>query len=426
LTPAQSDALLHDWAFFARPDQLPPPGDWRTWLYLAGRGAGKTRSAAEWVRAKVKDGCGNVGLIAPTAAAAREVMVEGSQSGLLAVCWSNDRDQHGRVIGVPAYEPSKRRMTWANGAIATCYSAEEPDRLRGPQHDALWADELAAWQTPTAAWDMAMFGLRIGDNPQAMVSTTPRPISIIKDLVKSPTCVVTRAQTYDNRANLAGPFLDQIIAKYEGTRLGRQELAGELLEEIEGALWTYAMLDRARIAGTDEPPELQRVVVAVDPSGCAGPEDTRSDEIGIVVVGRDRNGIAYVLQDASGHYSPQQWAAMTIRCYDSWGANQIVAEKNFGGAMVDSTIRSVRRNAPVNMVTASRGKFQRAEPVAALYEQGKVRHLGTFRELEDQLCSFAANGYMGERSPDRADALIWALSDLMLGMDIPRAVMGSY
>jgi len=199
-----------------------------------------------------------------------------------------------------------------------------------------------------------------------------------------------------------------------------------LLEEIEGALWTYAMLDRARIAGTDEPPELKRVVVAVDPSGCAGPDDTRSDEIGIVVVGRDRNGIAYVLQDASGHYSPQQWAAMTIRCLDSWGANQIVAEKNFGGAMVESTIRSVRRNAPITMVTASRGKFQRAEPVSALYEQGKVRHLGTFRELEDQLCSFAANGYMGERSPDRADALIWALSDLMLGMEIPRAVMGSY
>jgi phage terminase large subunit-like protein len=426
LTLNQTDAILHDWNFFARKDQLPPPGDWRTWLFLAGRGAGKTRSAAEFIRAKIKSGCHSAGLIAPTAAAARDVMVEGAFSGMLAVCWSNDRDNNNRVIGVPQYEPSKRRLTWANGAIATCYSAEEPDRLRGPQHDVLWCDELAAWATPTAAWDMAMFGLRLGVNPQVVVSTTPRPIGLIKDLVKSKTCVITRAQTYDNRANLAGAFLDQIIAKYEGTRLGRQELAGEILEEIEGALWNYAMLDKARIPGTGEPPNLHRVVVAVDPSGCSGPDDKRSDEIGIVVVGMDRNGVAYLLQDASGHYSPDQWANMTIRMFDSWGANMIVAEKNFGGAMVDSTIRSVRKNAPVRLVTASRGKFQRAEPVAALYEQGKVRHFGAFSELEDQLCSFAANGYMGERSPDRADALIWGITELMLSMATPRAVMGSY
>ena len=426
LTDRETDELLHEWAFFARPEQLPPETDWRTWLFLAGRGAGKTRSGAEWIRHKVRTGSMQLGLIAPTSADARDVMVEGP-SGILAVSWAHDKDPKRRYTGIPHYEPSKRRLTWSNGAIATCYSAEEPDRLRGPSHSAIWCDELAAWQSPQAAWDMAMFGLRVGQHPQVMISTTPRPITLLKDLLKAKTTVVSRAETYANRRNLAGAFLSQIITKYEGTRLGRQELAGELLEEIEGALWTLAMIDAQRVrADVVNRAMMQRVVIAVDPSGCAGSDDTRSDEVGIVVVGRGQDGNGYVLQDASGHYSPEQWARTVCGLFDVWAADRIIAESNFGGAMVDHTIRSVRKTAPVKLVNASRGKFQRAEPIAALYEQGKVKHAGAFPAMEDQLCSFAAHGYQGERSPDRADALIWGLSELMLQHEAPRAVMMSY
>lgn len=413
LTEADADDLLHDWSFFARPEQVAPEGQWTTWLFLAGRGAGKTRSGAEWIRDRVKAGFGRMALIAPTAADARDVMVEGS-SGVLGCGWRNDRDHRGNPVGLASYEPSKRRLTWANGAIATLFSAEEPDRLRGPQHDGAWCDEVAAWANPSAAWDMAMLGLRLGQNPQAMVSTTPRPIPLLKNLLADPACVVTRAATRANRANLALAFLSQIASKYEGTRLGRQELEGELLEDIEGALWTYAAIDRNRIAAAALP-KLQRIVIAVDPSGCAGREDERSDEIGIVAVGRDMAGLGYVLDDASGHYSPEGWAKTAVHLYDKWGADRIVGERNYGGAMVESTIRAHRRNAPVKLVTASRGKAQRAEPIAALYEQDRVKHAGTFPALEDQLCAFAAHGYQGDRSPDRADAAIWGLTEAVLG-----------
>lgn len=392
----------------ARPDQLAPKGDWDYWLFLAGRGAGKTRSGAEWVRAQVRAGYSRIGLIAPTAADAREVMVQG-ESGILAVSWEHDRDHKGNLIGRPEYQPSLRRLTWANGAVATTYSAEEPDRLRGPQHDRLWCDEVAAWNggDPDEAWDMAMFGLRLGDAPKAMISTTPRPIPLIRELIASPRCIVTKATTAANRANLASTFLTQIVSKYEGTRLGRQELDGELIEEVEGALWTRAMIERSRVS---VPPDLVRVVVAVDPAVSSG--DT-SALTGIVAAGVDTNGRGYVLRDVSGRYTPDGWARRAIAVYDELKADRIVAEGNQGGDMVRHTLETVRSNIPIRVVHASKGKQARAEPVSALYEQGRVSHVGAFPELEDQLCTWEP--LSGKASPDRLDAMVWAFTELMVG-----------
>jgi phage terminase large subunit-like protein len=415
LTPQQAESLLYDWEFCARPDQLAPLGDWQSWLFLAGRGAGKTRAGAEWVRGKVKTGCRRIGLIAPTQADIRDVMIEGT-SGVLAVSWEHDRDQRGTPMGVPTYEPSKRhRLTWGNGAIALGYSAEEPDRLRGPQHDALWADEVAAWQDPNGAWDMAMFGLRIGSNPQAMVSTTPRPIPIIRELLRSPTCVATRATTWANRGNLAATFISKIVSKYEGTRLGRQELLGELIEEAEGAYWTRAMIDAALIA---KAPDLLRVVVALDPAVTA---NEMSSLTGIVVAGLGADGRGYVLKDLSGRYSPDAWARTAVDAFDDQRADRIIAEGNQGGDLVRHTITTVRPNLPIRIVHASRSKQARAEPVAALYEQKKVSHVGAFPELEDQLCTWEP--LSGMPSPDRLDALVWALTALMLEQQSPPIVM---
>jgi phage terminase large subunit-like protein len=400
---------LRDWAFFARPEQVAPTErEWRTWLFLAGRGAGKTRAGAEWVRDRVKAGYERLALIAPTAADARDVMVEGT-SGVLSVSWQHDKDHKGRLIGLPSYEPSKRRLTWGNGAMATLFSAEEPERLRGPQHDAIWADELAAWKEPQDAWDMAMFGLRLGTDPKVMVSTTPRPIPLLRALLKDETSVVTKATTYANRANLAGAFLTQIVSKYEGTRLGRQELAGELLEEAEGALWNRAMIERARL--TEPPPAFRRVVVAVDP---AVTNKAESNLTGIVAAARGVDGRGYVLADASGRYSPDTWARKAVEQFDSLQADRIVAEGNQGGDLVTHTIQSVREHCPVTIVHASRGKQARAEPIAALYEQNKISHVGTFPELEDQMATWEPLG--DQPSPDRIDALVWALTELMINL----------
>jgi len=414
LTDAEADALLYDWEFFARTDQLPPPPNdgetgWDYWLLLAGRGAGKTRSGAEWVRDQVKSGARHIGLIAPTAGDIRDVMIEGP-SGILSVCWRNDKDIYGRPLGLPIYEPSKRhRLTWANGAVAHGYSAEEPNRLRGPQHDRIWADEVAAWNDgdPNDAWDMAMFGLRLGAAPQAVITTTPRPIPLLRELLRSPRCVVTRAKTDANKANLAPTFLSQIVSKYEGTRLGRQELDGELIEEVEGALWTRAMIERARVA---KAPDLVRIVVAIDPAATSG--DT-SALTGIVAAGVDSNGHGYVLRDVSGRYTPDAWARRAIALYDELKADRIVAEGNQGGEMVRHTLETVRPNIPVRIVHASKGKQARAEPVSALYEQGRVSHAGAFPELEDQLCTWEP--LTGKASPDRLDAMVWALTELMVG-----------
>jgi len=369
---------------------------------LAGRGFGKTRTLAEWVCEQVLFGLASrIALVAATAADARDVLVEG-ESGILAVAppWFR-----------PIYEPSKRRLTWPNGAIGTTFSAEEPERLRGPQHDAAVCDELGSWSRPET-WDMLQFGLRLGRNPRCLVATTPRPTKLIRELLarEGRDVVVTRGSTYENRANLAPGFFDQVIRKYEGTRLGRQELNAELLEDTPGALWSHGIIDAARQAAA---PNLARIVVAIDPATTSG-ED--ADETGIVVVGKDNQGHGYVLADASGKYQPIEWAKIAITAYRTHHADRIVAEVNNGGEMVENTLRMVDPNIPFTAVRASRGKVTRAEPVSALYEQGRMHHVGTFPQLEDQMTNFTSDfdrqsaGY----SPDRVDALVWAVTDLML------------
>ena len=396
-------AVLYDWTVWARPAQLAPPGDWRVWLILAGRGFGKTRSGAEWIRQQVENGrVGRIALVGATAADVRDTMIEG-ESGLLRVFPDEVR---------PRYEPSKRRVTFANGAIATTYSADEPDRLRGPNHDLAWADEVAAWRYPEA-WDQLMFGLRIGDRPRAVATTTPRPTKLIRNLAERADCVVTRGSTYDNTANLSPAFLDEMRQRYEGTRLGRQELEAELLLDADGALWNRDMLDQAR---TVTVPNLRRIVVAIDPAATANAD---SDETGIVVAGVDDHGHGYVLEDRSMKGSPAEWASAAVTAHHVHKADRIVAEANQGGDMITHTLRTVDASAPVKLVHASRGKRTRAEPVAALYEQGRVHHAGTFPELEDQLCTWTPDG----PSPDRLDALVWALTELMVGSREPQAVV---
>jgi phage terminase large subunit-like protein len=343
-------------------------------------------------------------------------MVEG-EAGILAISPDHER---------PLYEPSKRRLTWRNGAVATTFSADEPERLRGPQHDAAWCDELGAWRYPEA-WDMLMFGMRLGADPRTVVTTTPRPAKLIRDLVRDPTCVVTRGSSYENRANLAGAFLQQIIKKYEGTRLGRQELNAELLDDVPGALWSRALIEAARPPMGFVMPDLVRVVVAIDPAASSG-ED--ADETGIIVAGKDKDSRGYVLADLSGHHTPIEWARIAVAAYKSHGADRIVAEVNNGGEMVEATLRVVDDNVAYTAVHATRGKVVRAEPVAALYEQGRIRHMGAFTALEDQMCEFTPDldrskpkrdstdpsslGKGGRTSPDRADALVWAFTELLV------------
>jgi len=342
-----------------------------------------------------------IALVAATAADARDVLVEG-HSGILAVAppWFR-----------PVYEPSKRRLSWPNGAIATTFSAEEPERLRGPQHDAAVCDELGAWSRPET-WDMLQFGLRLGANPRCLVATTPRPTKLIRELLarEGRDVAVTRGSTYENRANLAPGFFDQVIRKYEGTRLGRQELNAELLEDTPGALWSHGIIDAARQAAA---PNLARIVVAIDPAASSG-ED--ADETGIIVAGKDAAGHGYVLADGSGHYMPTDWAKLAIALYRQHKADRIVAEVNNGGDMVEATIRMVDPNVPYTAVRATRGKVVRAEPVAALYEQGRVHHVGAFAALEDQMCGFTTDfdRVKAGFSPDRVDALCWSMTDLLV------------
>ena len=404
-----AQAVLDDWRVWARPSQLPPPGDWRVWLLLAGRGFGKTRSGAEWVRGLAESGAARrIALVAPTARDARLVMVEG-ESGLLAIAPAEAR---------PTFEPSKRQLTWPNGAIATLFSADEPDRLRGPQFDAAWCDELAAWRYPEA-WDMLMMALRLGQNPRVVVTTTPKPVKLIRALLAAPDCVVTRGGTQENANNLAPGFLAAILKQYEGTRLGRQELDAELLEDMPGALWSRDAIERARV---EEAPALRRVVVAIDPAASAGDE---SDETGIVVAALGQDGHGYVLDDLSGRYSPHDWASRAIEAYRTHRADRIVAEVNNGGAMVEATLRVFDAGVSYKPVHASRGKLARAEPVAALYEQGRIHHVGAFPALEDQMCAFTGGPLAHLASPDRVDALVWALSELMLNSAEP-GLLGYY
>ena len=399
LSDMEASVLLHDWRFWARSNQLAPKGYWSHWLLLAGRGFGKTRAGAEWVRGLAEGGAAKrIALVAPTLSDARAVMVEGD-SGLLAIAppWSR-----------PKFEPSKRTLTWSTGTVATLYGAEEAERLRGPQHHAAWCDELASWRQAEATWDNLMLGLRLGDAPRTLVTTTPKPTKLIKALVADERVTLTRGTTFDNLENLAPSFATEIIKKYEGTRTGRQELLAEILEDVPGALWQRALLERGR---TTKLPDLVRIVVAVDPPASAG---EKADECGIVAAGLCADGYGYVLADASVQgLSPAGWAKRAVGLYHSLSADRIIIESNQGGAMAESVLREVDPLAAISQVFASRGKYARAEPVAALYEQGRVFHGTSLPVLEDQMCAFTGERRAGE-SPDRVDALVWALTHLML------------
>lgn len=410
LSPAAMAELKYNWEFFARPNQLEPAGNWTTWLILAGRGFGKTRTGAETIRkwacgdTPLSPGrCSRIALVAETAPDARDVMVEGP-AGILA-CHPKDFR--------PTYYPSKRALVWPNGAQAILFNAVEPDQLRGPQFDAAWCDELAKWRYAQATWDQLQFGLRLGEHPRQIVTTTPRPIPVVRRIINDPDTVVTRGRTYDNAANLAAPFLKQVEERYGGTRLGRQELEGEILDDMPGALWTREMIDNSRKRDEDAP-DYERIIVAVDPAATSGEE---ADETGIVAVGlaRDADGNArgYVLADRSLKGSPEEWASAAVRLYHELDADKLVAEKNQGGEMVSSVLRAVDRNVPVKLVHASRGKHVRAEPIGALYEQGRVHHIGKFDQLEDQMCQFTRDADRTPgNSPDRVDALVWGLTEL--------------
>lgn len=403
--------LLYLFEFWALEHQVPPKGDWRTWVILGGRGAGKTRAGSEWVRSMVegprkydKGAASRLALIGETMDQAREVMVFG-ESGILA-CSPPDRR--------PEWIAGRNMLRWPNGATAQLFSAFNPEALRGPQFDAVWADELAKWPKAQETWDMMQFGLRLGNNPRACVTTTPRNVEILKDLLERDSTVQTHAPTWANAPYLAESFLEEVRERYAGTRLGQQELEGELLSDVEGALWSSEKIEAGRI---DAVPVLDRIVVAVDPPAGA---KASSDECGIVVVGAvtqgpPRDWRAVVLEDASVQgASPNEWAAAAIDAMDRHSADRMVAEVNQGGAMVETIIRSVDDTVPFRAVHASKGKALRAEPVAALYEQDRVRHVRGLGALEDQMCQMTAQGFEGQGSPDRLDALVWAITDLIL------------
>jgi len=398
--------LLDDFELFARPDQMPPPSEplWTTWLLMGGRGAGKTRAGAEWVKGLAlgrppfaERPVSPIALVGETMADLREVMVEGV-SGLRAIHRDGDR---------PEWQATRRRLVWPNGVVAQGFSAEDPEALRGPQFAAAWADEIGKWRQAEETFDMLQFGLRLGAHPRQVATTTPRPTALIRRLVADPATVVSRASTRDNAMNLAPAFLETVARRYAGTRLGRQELDGELIEDRADTLFPRALIEAARI---EAPPELARIVVAVDP-----PAGGRKGRCGIVVAGLGADGRVYVLEDASLEAPrPDQWAARALAAYHAHQADAPVAEVNQGGAMVESVIRSVEASVPVTAVRARRGKHLRAEPVAALYAQGRVRHAGLFPALEDEMAAFGPDGLAEGRSPDRLDALVWAVTVLAL------------
>jgi len=391
----QALALKYNWEYWARPSQMIPKGDWEVWLILAGRGFGKTRSGAEWIRSCAENGnpaTDRFSLVARTVSDVRDVMVEG-ESGILAVS---------RPDFMPTYEPSKRRLTWPNGIIGTTFSADKPDQLRGPQSSKAWCDEHASWRYPES-WDMLTLGNRLGDLPQICDTTTPRPTPAIKDLVKDEHCIISRGSTYENRANLADAFFNRITRQYEGTRLGRQEIYAEVLDDNPNALWQRDSIQDAR---RKEHPQLQYLVVAVDPSIT---DTETSSEAGIVAAGLGIDGAFYVLADASLKGSPNKWGTEAVAQYHKSRADVIVYESNQGGDMVGFTLSTIDPRVPLQAVHASRGKRTRAEPIAALYEQGRVHHVGVFSELEDQMCEWVP----GDPSPDRLDALVWAITAII-------------
>ena len=384
----------YDWSRQAREKQMLPAGDWTVWMLKAGRGYGKTRCGVETVRIW-KETNPIIGFIGATARDIRDIMIEG-ESGILAKSPPWDR---------PFYEPSKLKLTFKNGSIIKLFSAEEPDRLRGPQFYKLWCDELAAWKYDREAWDNGQMANRLGALPQTIVTTTPRPTKLIRDLAKDKHTHLTHGTTYENRNNLALSWYETIIKKYEGTRLGRQELLAEILEDVEGALWTIKLIEDNRVK---EHPELKRIVVAIDPAVTANKD---SDETGIVVAGLGIDNIGYVLNDASGIFTPNDWAGRAIYNYHKYNADRIVAEVNNGGDLVEVNIRIVDSSVSYKSVHASRGKTIRAEPVVALYEQGRIKHVGDFPKLEDELTTWDGTNSI---SPGRLDALVWGFTELML------------
>lgn len=417
IAPTEKDqkALEYCWPFWARPKQLAPAGDWFTWLILSGRGFGKSRTGAEWVIDRAKNGpYFPIALVGQTKADVRDTMIELGESSILKVSppWFR-----------PIYEPSKRRLTWPNGVIATVFSGDEPDQLRGPQHGSAWMDELAKFKYPADTWSNLVLGLRLGDKPQAIVTTTPRPIPIIKELMADESTHITTGSTFENMGNLAPSFIREVLKRYEGTRLGQQELYGLVMTDTPGALWTRDTLEATRVKRA---PDLVRIVVAVDP-GATSSES--ANQTGIVGAGVDEIDHGYVLTDATCREKPAKWGEKVIRLYDKLGADAVVAETNQGGEMVEHVIRSAAadlhakgerssRHVSFKGVHASRGKYTRAEPISALYEQKKVHHVGMFADLEDELTSWVP----GEDSPDRLDATVWALSYLMLGAGEPKFV----
>jgi phage terminase large subunit-like protein len=415
LTEDQKLKLKYSWKFWGRPDQQLPPVDFQTWVIMAGRGFGKTRTGAETCRewAKTND---LVNIIAPTADDARDICVEG-ESGILAVCPRDER---------PEYLPSKRRLEWPNGAKSLIFTADEPERLRGKQHKKLWCDELAAWRYLDEAWTQASLGLRLGENPQALVTTTPKPLKPIKELLALPTTFLTRGTTYENRLNLAKAFYSRIIVKYEGTRLGRQELNAELLEDNPHALFQRAWIEETRLDFETFwrviHPHLIRIVGAIDPATTS--EET-SDETGIIFAGTlpwefvppDMRKLCkyetdhyVVFDDRSDIYTPDNWAKKALAGYVEFKADRLIGEANNGGEMIESTLRHHDQNVSYSMVYASRGKVTRAEPISALYEQKRVHHVGTLGNLEDQMCDYDPATCVD--SPDRMDADVWALTEL--------------
>jgi len=397
-TDKELAVLEHDWEFWARKNQKTPPGKWITWLVLAGRGFGKTRVGSEQIRKWKDEGYRYFALMAKTPGEARDVMIQG-ESGILNCCPSWD---------MPLYEPSKLRLTWKNGAVCSIYSGENPEQSRGGQCEKAWIDELAKYRQPQEALDNIMFGLRLGNNPQIIITTTPKPIKTIKDLIKDKDTIITKGSTYDNIGNLADAFIKTVVKKYENTRLGRQELYAEVLDDNPNSLWRRADIDNSRVAVC---PALVRIVVAIDPAVTSNEE---SDDTGIIVAGKDANNHGYILEDRTIKASPDAWARVAVNAYYKWTADRIIGEANNGGDMIEFVLKSVDRNVAYKKVTATRGKVIRAEPIAAMYEQGRIHHVGYFGDLEDQYCEWQP----GDKSPNNLDAAVWALTELFVKQDI--------
>lgn len=413
LSATELDELQHTWEFWARGDQIPPEGDWNTFLALAGRGWGKTRASAEWVRAQVKQGKKRIAYVCATNSDVEKVFVKGD-SGILRCCWKGDTTNKGVHLGMPEWSPTKRTLTWANGAKVECFSAQEPERLRGPQFEAAACDELCAWVYDEDTWDMLQFCLRLGKHPKVFIATTPKATKLLKKIMANETTMVVRGSTFDNSANLADTYLKAVKAQYEGTRLGKQELYAEVLMENEGALWNSDMIDACQIK-REEVPELSKIVVSLDP---ATTNNVTSDLTGIIVAGVDENGIAYILEDHSFKGSPEAWASKAVELYHRWNANLVVYEKNQGGDLIPTVIRNIDDTVALKGVFASNAKIARAEPVSLLYEKGRVKHVmdpefgDSLKELEAQMVEFEPMGK--HKSPDRYDSMTWSITELLL------------